>query len=155
MFKKLKTVILDQLKQGATPQKLSQSVVVGILVGCFPLLGFTTALAAVMGFYMRLNQIVLQTTNYLMYPVQIILIPVYIKFGTLFIQSDQPISIRPDIIAQEFMASPKDFMQKFIWIGLIAVVLWLVVSLILYFILMKLINPLIGRISKTKSEEII
>jgi len=155
MFKKLKKVIFDQLKQGATPQKLSQSVVIGILVGCFPLLGFTTALAAVMGFYMRLNQIVLQTTNYLMYPVQIILIPFYIKFGTLFIHSDQPMSIRPDIIAQEFMVSPKDFIQKFIWIGLIAVLLWFVASLVLYFILMKLINPLISRISKAKSEEVV
>jgi len=155
MFKKLKNVILDQLKQGATPQKLSQSVVIGILVGCFPLLGFTTALAAVMGFYLRLNQIVLQTTNYLMYPVQIILIPFYIKFGTLFIQSDQPMSVRPDLIAQEFMASPQDFIQKFIWIGLIAVLLWFCMSLILYFVLMKLINPLMNRFSKNKSEEII
>ncbi|MFN3696956.1 MAG: DUF2062 domain-containing protein [Pseudobdellovibrio sp.] len=150
MFNKLKTVIVEQLKQGVTVQKLTQSVVIGILVGCFPLLGFTTLLAALFGFYLKLNQVVIQTTNYLMYPVQIILIPFYIKFGSLFVQTDKPISIRPDLLIEEFLVAPIAFLENFIWIGLVAILLWSVMSLILYFILIKSLLPLVSKVSLNK-----
>jgi len=150
MFNKLKTVIVEQLKQGVTVQKLTQSVVIGILVGCFPLLGFTTLLAALFGFYLKLNQVIIQTTNYLMYPVQIILIPFYIKFGSLFVQTDKPISIRPDLLIEEFLVAPIAFLENFIWIGLVAILLWSVMSLILYFILIKSLLPLVSKVSLNK-----
>jgi len=150
MFNKLKTVIVEQLKQGVTVQKLTQSVVIGILVGCFPLLGFTTLLAALFGFYLKLNQVIIQTTNYLMYPVQIILIPFYIKFGSLFVQTDKPISIRPDLLIEEFLVAPIAFLENFIWIGLVAILLWSVMSLILYFILIKSLFPLVSKVSLNK-----
>lgn len=149
MIKKVKDTIKSQLTQGASPEKLAQSLSAGFLIGCFPLLGFTTGLAAVVGMTFRLNHIVVQTANYLMYPVQIILIPVYIKVVSLLVDvGDVP--IRPDLIIEAFRQDWIVFLKSYALIGLYAVILWLVVSSVLFFLLQKLFLPTIQKLNKLR-----
>lgn len=146
MIQKIKNLIVSQLTQGATPEKLAQSVSAGILIGCFPLLGFTTGLAALSGFLFKLNHIVVQTTHYMLYPVQIILIPVYIHVVNLIIPVGN-VPIRPDLIIEAFSKDWVQFLKDYSLIGLYAVILWAIVSSILIFILPKLFLPMIKRIT--------
>lgn len=149
MIKKVKDTLKSQLTQGASPEKLAQSLSAGFLIGCFPLLGFTTGLAAVIGMTFRLNHIVVQTANYLMYPVQIILIPVYIKVVSLLVDvGDVP--IRPDLIIEAFRQDWIVFFKSYALIGLYAVILWLVVSSVLFFLLQKLFLPTIQKLNKLR-----
>lgn len=149
MIKKLKESIKNQLTQGATPEKLAQSLSAGILIGCFPLLGFATGLAAVFGIILKLNHIVVQTANYMMYPVQIILIPVYIKVVSLMINvGDVP--IRPDLILEAFRADWVLFLKTYSLIGLYAVILWIIVSGVLFKILPKAFLPAINKLNQLK-----
>lgn len=149
MIKKVKDTLKSQLTQGASPEKLAQSLSAGFLIGCFPLLGFTTGLAAVIGMTFRLNHIVVQTANYLMYPVQIILIPVYIKVVSLLVDvGDVP--IRPDLIIEAFRQDWIVFLKSYALIGLYAVILWLVVSSVLFFLLQKLFLPTIQKLNKLR-----
>lgn len=149
MIKKLKGSIKSQLTQGATPEKLAQSLSAGMLIGCFPLLGFATGLGAAFGFIFKLNHIVLQTANYMMYPVQIVLIPIYIKVISLIIDvGDVP--IRPDLILELFRKDWVHFLKTYSLIGVYAVILWCVMSALLFVILQKLLVPMIQKLNKIK-----
>lgn len=149
MFEKITNVLKQQLSQGVGVEKLSQSLTCGILIGCFPLIGFTTGLAALFGFVFRLNHVVVQTANYLMYPVQILLIPVYIQLSGLIIDiHDLP--IRPDLLVKAFVTNPMFFMQQFGFVALIALCIWFVSSLVLYFILQQVFQPIITKLYKIK-----
>lgn len=149
MIQKIKTILKSQLTQGASPEKLAQSLSAGLLIGCFPLLGLTTAMAGLVAFIFKLNHIVIQTAHYMMYPVQIILIPVYIKLISLIIDvGDVP--IRPDLIVEGFRSDWLGFLKKYALIGVYAVILWMIVSAFLFFGLKKLFLPAIQRLSKLK-----
>ena len=149
MFKKVKLVIRDQLMMGVTPEKLAQSLVGGILIGMFPLLGACTLLAALAAFTFKLNHVAIQMANYLMYPVQIIMIPIYVKIVSLvFDVGDVP--IRPDLILKQFGAGPLQFIKQYSLIGLYAIVLWCFLSAALYFILYPMILKVIIKIKKRK-----
>ena len=70
--------LLDQLRQGITPEKLALSVALGITLGIVPVLGSTTILCALAGLALGLNQPALQAVNYIAYPLQLaLLIPFY------------------------------------------------------------------------------
>lgn len=149
MIKKVKSALKSQLTQGVTPEKLAQSLSAGLLIGCFPVLGFTTGLAAVVGVVFKLNHLVVQTTHYVMYPVQILLIPVYIKTVSLVINvGDVP--IRPDLIVEAFRKDWLGFVKTYAAVGLYAIFLWFIISAVLFFVLQKLFLPAIQRLSKFK-----
>ena len=133
MFKKITSVIVEQIKKGVTPEKLSQSVITGIIVGINPYLGSTTVLSAVVATKLKLNHVVTQTVNYLVYPLQILMLPVYIKtVGLIFDVGDTP--IRPDLIYKEFMEAPSVFVMKYGLIGFYAFFVWAVLGFLIYFI---------------------
>src|SRR5258706_253132 len=70
--------ILNQLKQGITPEKIALTIALGALLSVFPILGATTLLCSLAAFALRLNQPIIQVINYLAYPLQIaLLIPFY------------------------------------------------------------------------------
>ena len=85
--------ILELLKQGATPEKIALSVALGITLGLFPALGWTTILCAIAAFALRLNLPAIQLVNYFMYPVQIALLLPFFRAGEkLFRAPHLPIS---------------------------------------------------------------
>ena len=70
--------IVQQLRQGITPQKIALTLALGGVLGIFPILGATTLLCGIAGVWLRLNQPIIQLVNYLVYPLQIaLLIPFY------------------------------------------------------------------------------
>ena len=73
--------LLDVLKQGATPEKLSLSVALGITLGITPLLGIITIICAFLAFRFRLNAPVMIIFSNLVYPVQIALYIPFIRLG--------------------------------------------------------------------------
>jgi uncharacterized protein (DUF2062 family) len=70
--------ILDQLKKGADPDRLSLAATMGALIGVIPVLGISTGLGVAVGAILRLNHVVLQAINYLVYPLQLLLFPVFL-----------------------------------------------------------------------------
>lgn len=69
------------LTQGITPEKIALSIAFGIVLGVFPVLGSTTILCAGTAFILRLNQPAIQLVNYLIYPLQLILLLPFIRAG--------------------------------------------------------------------------
>ncbi|HET9804952.1 MAG TPA: DUF2062 domain-containing protein, partial [Candidatus Acidoferrum sp.] len=93
-YRKLVKPLLDLLRQGVTPEKIALSVALGVALGVFPALGWTTALCAIAAFALKLNLPTIQIVNYFMYPVQLALLLPFFRFGEkLFGAKHLPISV--------------------------------------------------------------
>jgi uncharacterized protein (DUF2062 family) len=73
--------ILELLRQGVTPEKIALSVVLGVALGVFPMVGATTTLCALAALILRLNLPAIQIVNYFVYPLQIALLIPFFKAG--------------------------------------------------------------------------
>jgi uncharacterized protein (DUF2062 family) len=138
---KLIQPIKGQLRQGATPQGMALTVALGISIAIFPILGSTMLLCLIAGIVFKLNQPVLHAVNYIFYPLQIILIPVFLKLGATLTNSP-PIIFDPVMIIQEFTEDIGLFFKKYGLAGLNGILVWLIiaplVSWISYHILLRL-----------------
>lgn len=81
--------ILNLLKQGVTPKKLALGIAFGITIGICPVLGTTTLLCALIAFTFRINQPAIQLVNYVVYPLQILLVLPFIKMGAFIFNNKQ------------------------------------------------------------------
>lgn len=113
-----------QLRQGITPEQLALTLALGAVLGVFPILGATTALCAVAGVALRLNQPAIQLVNYLMYPLQIaLLLPFYRAGEKLFGAEPVPIFSVTELISR-FQAGPGQFMLDYGMVALYGIAVW-------------------------------
>ncbi len=82
---------LTLLRQGTSPGKLALTIVLGFIISIFPVIGTTTVLCTIVAIVLKLNLGIIQSVNWLAYPLQILLLVPFIEFG-IFI-SDMKISI--------------------------------------------------------------
>jgi len=75
--------LLDLLRLGATPEGLAWSLAVGLVIGVNPLLGSTTLLGLALAGVFRLNLVASQIGNHIVYPLQLALLLVWIRLGSL------------------------------------------------------------------------
>jgi uncharacterized protein (DUF2062 family) len=133
--------IVAQLKQGITPQKIALTLALGGTLGIFPILGATTLMCAVVGVWLRLNQPIIQLVNYLVYPLQIVLlIPFYRAGEHLFGADPVPIVNLPDLIAR-FGADPWQFLIDYGLVGLYGIAVWCLVAPVLALLAYALLKP--------------
>jgi hypothetical protein len=74
--------VVDLLRVGATPERLAWSIAMGVVIGINPVLGSTTVLALAAASAFRLNYIASQVGNHTVYPLQLLLFPVWIAMGS-------------------------------------------------------------------------
>jgi uncharacterized protein (DUF2062 family) len=138
-------VIVGQLKQGITPQKISLTLALGVTLGIFPILGATTLLCFVVGLCLKLNQPIIQMVNYLMYALQLVLILFFVRIGE-FLMHATPVSFSIPELFRKFHESPREFFREFGMTGVHGIVGWLIiapfVAALLYFILLPLMKKL-------------
>ena len=152
VLKKIKQAIVGQLIVGVSPEKLTQSLTLGLIIGCCPLLGTATAMSFLTALTFRLNHLVIQTAHYIIYPVQIILVPVYIKVVSVLFHLGQ-VELRPDLILKQFYASPVQFLKLYGVIGAYACLLWLLIGTPSYFILYRIFFPIVTKLKSYKRNE--
>lgn len=123
----IKKRIAEQLAAGADPHRLALSLACGATLGAFPLIGFTTLLCLGAGWWLRLNQPLLQTVNYFMGPLQLALIPV---FGYAALKLGRPLNVdpHPAAIASAFARDPREFLAAYGELGARAVLVWAVTA---------------------------
>lgn len=81
--------LIDQLKQGATPEKLAQSLAWGSVLGVFPILGVSSFLCGIAAVALRLNHIAIQAMNWIVYPLQFVLIIPFLRLGNILFGHEQ------------------------------------------------------------------
>lgn len=137
--------VLALLANGITPEKIVCSLALGMVIGLFPVLGSTTILCTAVALIWRFNLVAIQVANYLVYPLQLILlIPFYHGGAVLFGFEPLPLSVR------QITAMVSDDLWRTIillWDATLrAVVAWLMVAPILFAALYFVLLPLVRRL---------
>lgn len=144
--------IVNQLKQGTSPEKLSWSVSLGVTLGIFPIMGSTSLVCFIIGHLFRLNQPILHLFKTFTYPLQLALILVYIRLGQML--NGVPLikfSI-PQMLGQ-FKDNPAQFARDFGMAALYGIEAWVISAIllipILYFISLPILKKLLGKLSRS------
>ena len=156
VLKKTKQKFIYFLKQGMSPSQLAVAVTLGICLGIIPLLGATSILCMLAAFSFRLNMAAIQTVNYIIYPLQLLLYIPFLKAGAYIGGQEFKYSLS-DITTMVY-DHPWETIQKFFVINMYAILLWLLVVVVVYFvfytIFLKTFQALAEAIQKSKNSEI-
>lgn len=127
---KLRHLLVGLLRQGTTPRKLAITCALGVVIGIFPLYGSTTLLCFALAVPLRLNVLLIQAVNYLLTPVQLLLILPFMQSGTWLF------GLPPLPFSWGYLAAmgPADF-RKLMWIAgqavVAAMVVWALITALL------------------------
>ena len=148
LFKPLKELAL----QGLEARQLSLALTFGLVLGIFPVLGSTTLLCLILGFFLRLNPVAIQIGNYLAYPAQLaLLFPLYAG-GIWLFGGAMPDMGLEQIVA---MASQTPFKAiHLLWeVSWKAVGLWALLALPLALLLFFPLQSLAERVCSSTAKE--
>lgn len=111
--RKVKAPLLAELNQGATPAAIAAAIAVSGAIAINPIIGSTTVLCLLVGRLFRLNHVVMQIINYLVYPLQFVLLVPFVRLGET-LTGAEPLPLSPSAIIEAFQTSTfSDFFQKF------------------------------------------
>lgn len=143
--RKIIAPITALLKQGITYRKIALSIALGISLGIFPVLGISTILCVLAAAIFRLNLLAIQLVNYLVYPLQLLLLIPFLRAGEM-LSGDARVAITLNTVVDKFKA---DWLAalNLLWETLMhAAIVWLLVFPILTFLMYHLLKPALRRL---------
>ncbi len=147
---KVSDPLLALLTRGLSPQDLSLAVVVSLGLGINPIIGSTSLLCLVAGRLFRLNHLVMQTVNYLAYPLQFLLLVPFVRLGE-FMTGAEALPLSPSLLIEEFQRSFWGFAAKFGMAYVHGLLGWVLVVPVTCFGLYFLFTRLFRRFCSTPS----
>ncbi|MGD8889803.1 MAG: DUF2062 domain-containing protein [Desulfobacterales bacterium] len=136
------------LRQGLSAKKLTLCLALGITIGTFPVLGMTTILCTLAALIFKLNMPVIQFANYLVYPLQIVLLVPFYYLGDLFFNAHKSVDI-DTLRTMLIEGTNKEMIMKLLDSTLYAVGAWLLISPLVLALLYKGLKPIMVRLSLT------
>jgi uncharacterized protein (DUF2062 family) len=138
-------LLIAQLQQGISPQKIALTVALGICFSAFPIIGATSLLCFTFGLWLRLNQPIIQLVNWLGSPLQLGLLLMFVRLGEWLMRAQRVSFSIPELFAK-FHASPTKFFQEFGLTGVHGIIGWLVVApfagVLLYYLFLPMTKKL-------------
>jgi uncharacterized protein (DUF2062 family) len=138
-------LLITQLRQGVSPQKIALTIALGICLACFPIIGATSMLCLVTGLWLKLNQPVIQLVNWLASPLQLGLLLPLVRLGER-LAGAQPVSFTIPEMFAKFQASPAKFLGEFGLTGVHGIIGWVTVAplagVLLYIFFLPVTNRL-------------
>jgi len=146
--RRLISPLLALLRQGVTPEKLALSLSLGTAIGLVPVLGISTALCALAALFLRLNMPAIQLVNYLLTPLQLILIIPLLRFGELLVNAPRfPITLEAGL---ELLSHGVISAVQILAIAILHAMLgWIVLAPLLAFVLYRLFEPTLRHLALT------
>ena len=147
---KLLKLVKMLLGEGMSVKKISLCIALGTALGIFPVVGSTTLLCAIAALVLRLNLPAIQAVNYLVYPLQLVLLaPFYGAGGWFFGDRSMPMIKESvfDLLKNDFWSGMAGLWELTIY----AVFVWLMISPLLVLILYSLMKPVIRSIADSNS----
>jgi uncharacterized protein (DUF2062 family) len=145
LYKKAVEPAVALIKQGVSPEKISLGMACGIILGVFPVLGSTTILCGLAAIIFRLNLPAIQLVNYMVYPLQLVLLIPFFHLGNLLFQIE-PLPLSAQDLITLLRSDLWGTVRAFWSTTLHAIVAWLLVSLptflLLHFVFVRFIKAL-------------
>ena len=143
LYKRTVEPVVALIKQGVSPEKISLGMAWWIVLGIFPVMGLTTILCGLAALVFRLNLPAIQLVNFLVYPLQLVLLIPFFHLGNLLFQIE-PLPLSAQELITLLQADLWGTIRAFWNTTLRAIVAWLLVSLpiflLLHFTLVRLIK---------------
>lgn len=137
-------------KQGLSCKELALSVAIGVTIGTMPVLGATTALCALAAIVLRLNLPVIQFANFLVYPLQIVLLVPFYYLGDLFFGARG--ALRFNSLKEMLTGTTyKETMIMLFDSTLNALGAWLLISPLVLILLYSALKPVLVRVNSRSS----
>ena len=146
-------VLGQALRQGMTPRKLALTCAFGIVIGIFPVFGTTTLLCFGVAILLRLNIPVIQLVNYLVAPLQLLLILPFIKIGT-YLFGLTPFPYTSDQLLTMFSSNLWLLIKETGLALAIGIGVWMVVSIPLFFLIFYVCFWLFSRWRNSNQREL-
>lgn len=144
--------IIAQLRQGTTPRLIALTLAAGAVFGLFPIFGMTTLLCGVVGVAFRLNQPLIQSVNYLLSPLHVLmLLPFYRAGEALFGQPHVPIA-SITALTERFWAGPLQFWIDYGMVALYGITVWLLVSPLIFVVVYALVRRPVRMLARNPGE---
>jgi len=145
-YRKLLLPIVDLLRQGITPEKIALSLAIGICLGVFPVIGSTTILCTLAAIVFRLNLPAIQLVNYFVYPLQLVLLIPFIRFGEVLFRSPH-VSLSLTIIFESIKRSAWQTIKTYWTSGWHAMIAWCLVGPLAIWILYLALVSILRRLA--------
>lgn len=145
--------IVALLTQGVTAEKIAQTLAVGTVCSLFPFLGTTTALNLGVGLCLRMNQPILQSLNYLLTPVHLVMIVVYVRIGEWVWRAGEDRFTVGEVVRVFRDETFLSFLQRFGLAGWHAFTAWLLTAPLLFALLYFPLRPLLHRLARRTGTE--
>ena len=136
--------IAQALQQGMTPRKLAMTCAMGVVIGVFPVYGSTTLLCFAAAFAFRLNVVVIQAVNYLLTPLQLILLIPFMQGGIWLFQLPG-VPLDADQLMVRFKADWVGFFGDLGGIVLGGISVWLLLAFPVFLLLTAFLRLVIER----------
>jgi len=141
--------ILDLLRQGITPEKIALSVAFALVLGVFPALGWTTLLCLIVAVRLRLNVPAMQLVNYLVYPLQLLLLVPFIRAGEILFRAPRLALSLPQILSMIHAGVWQAI--KALWVATVhAVAVWAILAPLAIYLIYRILAPLLGKIAEAR-----
>lgn len=134
-------------RSGLSPRALLLTVCIGVAVGLLPLVWGASLLCLLLAHLFRLNHLVLQSVNYLLYPLQLALLIPFCKLGLAWFPWGP--ALPADRLASLLHDQSADRLTLFFWLSIKAVGAWLLtVPPLVILIYLALLFTLVKRYEK-------
>jgi uncharacterized protein (DUF2062 family) len=144
-------IVLAQLRQGVTADKIALTLAIGLILGLFPIFGTTSALCVLAALWLKLNQPIIQLVNWFAAPLQLPGIYLFARIGERLTRSP-PVQFSITGLVQQFRASPLQFLQLFGMTGLRAVLAWLLIAPVIAAVVFLVLLPPLRRLARLRSQ---
>lgn len=145
--------VLAQMTQGVTPEKIALTVALGAVISVFPIFGVTTALCALTALVFRLNQPIIQAVNYIICPLQLVLLIPFCRGGEQLL-GRTPVPLSVTLLFERSKADFTKFVGDFGMVAVGGVLVWAVVAplaiAIIYFSTKPTLRGLAHRVVRAK-----
>jgi hypothetical protein len=145
--KRLIDPIKGQLVQGYSVEKVAMSIAVGLAIGCTPIIGISTVLGIILATVFSLNHVVLQTINYIVYPLHLAMIIPFLMLGQR-VFADTVVPLNLSRMFAEFGNSPALFFKTYGLVALYGFLLWVLTLPIIIPVTYFIVKPIIHGLKK-------
>lgn len=140
--KKIILPLVNLLRQGVEPSRLSLALTLGALIGVFPILGIATIACTGVAVFYRLNLPAIQIASYLVFPMQIILFFPFLYIGEALTGNSLDEISKEKLLATfelGFLPAIQELTQYFILASLGWAIALVPLFVVLYIVLKRLI----------------
>jgi uncharacterized protein (DUF2062 family) len=137
--------VLNLLRQGMTPEKVALTIALGVTLGVTPIFGLASILCFLAAILLRLNGPAIQLVNYLVYPLQFVLLIPFIRLGE-WIFAARPTKISVAELLRLLQHNDQTGLAALWTLTLHALVAWVALGSLAAVILYFLLIPMLRRI---------